>query len=558
MLPECFGSDSPAATAGDFYELGKRNLSCSMVHGCGKEWRMQYLLDGKQMKAVDRYNIETIGIPSLVLMERAALSVAKEAEQLCPVGGRALVICGMGNNGADGLAVARMLSLHGRETVVLLLGDRERATEEHQVQRGILAKLGIPVYKADGHPEYDNNERYSLIVDALFGVGLSRPLEGTAAEAVSRVNQAGKRGVSVLSVDIPSGISAGNGQVLGIAVKADVTVTFGYDKLGMVFYPGTEYAGRRLVADIGFAEPPDLPAAAHGFLPGERGKLPGRAAGGNKGTFGRVFLAAGSFGMCGAAYLAGKAAGASGAGLVQIYTVKENVPVLQTLLPEAILTIADGGDVREAETGKTVGGTAENAAEPGLLGRAAVLVAGPGLSVTPSAGRMLRELLRERRRRGIPCVLDADALNLLAKERELFKELDERTILTPHMGEMARLVGKSVEELKADPIGVASRFRERYGAVCVLKDARTVVVSEKGVYVNLSGNDGMATGGSGDVLSGILGGLLAGGMEPSEAAEAGVYLHGLAGDAAAKRLGRHSVMAGDILGEVAGIFREWE
>ncbi len=527
----------------------------------GKEKIMQYLLDDRQMKAVDRYNIEEIGIPSLVLMERAALFVAAEGERLCPEGGLVRLVCGTGNNGADGLAAARMLFLHGRRVEVFLLGRPERATEENKVQRGILQKLGVPVYTAGGFFEYDKRESASLVVDALFGIGLSRPLEGEAAEAVSRMNEAGKAGIPILSVDVPSGLAAGTGRVLGVAVRADVTVTFGYEKLGMALYPGTEYAGRRVVADIGFAEPPDMAGVVRTFCPGERGWLPKRAADGNKGTFGRVFLAAGSPGMCGAAYFSGKAAGVSGAGLVQIGTARENVPVLQTLFPEAVVTVLDA----DGEPGKGSGETDARgqSREPfregsGLLGRASVLVAGPGLSVNASAGRLLKMLLRERKACGIPCVLDADALNLLAGERELLAYLDEKTILTPHMGEMARLTGKTVEELKADPVGAARAFHETHGVVCVLKDARTVVASERGVYVNLSGNDGMATGGSGDVLSGIIGGLLAGGMEPFEAAETGVYLHGLAGDAAAERLGRRSMMAGDILEAAAGVFRDWE
>ncbi|MCI9068266.1 MAG: NAD(P)H-hydrate dehydratase [Lachnospiraceae bacterium] len=529
---------------------------------------MQYLLTGRQMKAVDLYNIEEIGIPSLALMERAALETAREAERLCPEGGRVLAVCGTGNNGADGLAAVRMLFLHGRRAEALILGNAARATRENRIQQEILKKLGIPVYTADNFPEYpiegrrgtgkDPEEPYSLILDALFGIGLSRPPEGDAAEAVCRINRAGERGIPVVSVDIPSGISAETGQILGTAVRADVTVTFGYEKLGTILYPGTRYAGRRIVADIGFAQPPDMGEAVRGFRPGERGNLPGRPQDGNKGTFGRVFLAAGSAGMSGAAYLSAKAAGISGAGLVQIHTERENVPILQTLLPEAVITVSDGGKGagQAEENGEAC--SHEEAGGRGLLRRAAVLVAGPGLSVKPSAGRLLRELLKERKALGIPCVLDADALNILARERDLFDHLEERTILTPHMGEMARLTGRSVGELKADPVGAAREFHKKYGVVCVLKDARTVVASGKGIYVNLSGNDGMATGGAGDVLSGILGGLLAGGMEPEEAAETGVYLHGLAGDAAAERLGRRSMMAGDILDAAVGIFRDWE
>lgn len=517
---------------------------------------MQYLLNGKQMKAVDQYNIEEIGIPSLVLMERAALAVAKEAERFCPKGGQALFVCGTGNNGADGLAAARMLSLHGRKAKVLIVGKKEQMSEESRVQKGILMKLGIPVYTLDSYSEYyeiegrnaEEGNKYDLIVDALFGIGLSRPLEGNAAKAVSWINQEKERGTFILSVDIPSGLSAETGHVLGTAVKADLTVTFGYEKLGMALYPGCEYAGRRLAADIGFVEPENMEGVVRGFLPGEAGQLPCRPSDGNKGTFGRVFLAAGSVGMSGAAYLSAKAAAICGAGLVQIYTVKENVPVLQTLLPEAVVAvIGDGASEEDAL-----------ARETAFLARASVLVAGPGFSTKDYAKKLLERLLKERKACGIPCVLDADALNILAENPKLFDWIDEKTILTPHMGEMARLTGKTVGELKENPIRAAEEFCRKYGVICVLKDARTVVASENGIYLNLSGNDGMATGGAGDVLSGVLGGLLAGGIKPSDAAETGVYLHGLAGDAAAERLGRHAMMAGDILEAVGGILRDWE
>ncbi len=504
---------------------------------------MQYLLDGAQMKAVDRYNIEEIGIPSLALMERAAFAVADEAEKICPPQGRMLVVCGTGNNGADGLAAARMLYLHGKKVEIVVSGSMERATEEYRIQRRILEKLGFPVNTMDIFREYNIKGRYDVIIDALFGIGLSRPLEGEAKQIVQWINEAGRCGSKVLSVDIPTGISAGTGGVLGTAVRAQATVTFGYEKLGMALYPGADYAGRHIVADIGFAKPPNLEGAARSFLPGEKIRLPRRPSDGNKGTFGRVFLAAGSAGMSGAAYLSGKAAYLSGAGLVQIHTVKENMPVLQSLLPEAVITVCDPSMVSEGRA---------------LSPRVSVLVAGPGFSTKAYAGELLKKLLQERQEYGIPCILDADALNLLAEDQSLFSYLDGRVVVTPHMGEMARLTGKSIEGLKADPILAAKEFYEEYGIICVLKDARTVVASERGVYVNCSGNDGMATGGSGDVLSGLLGGLAAGGMELAEAAETGVYLHGLAGDTAAGRLGRHAMLAGDILEAAGTVLHAWE
>ena len=516
---------------------------------------MQELLSGSQMKAVDRYNIETLGIPSLVLMERAALAVAREAEKLSKPEDRVLFVCGMGNNGADGLAAARMRVLHGRKAEVLLVGDPARATEEHTVQRRILEKLDIPVNTMDSYPEYSIESPYGLVVDAIFGIGLSRPLAGEAEKAVSLVNRVASGGSRVLAVDIPSGISASNGQVLGIAVKADVTVTFGYEKVGMVLYPGTSYAGRRIVADIGFAPVPHMEPLARTFFPGEKGRLPRRPADGNKGTFGRVFLAAGSAGMSGAACLSAKSAYRSGAGLVEVYTVEENRPIVQTLVPEAVVTVYTPAVENGSEQEKY----------EGLLKRAAVLVAGPGLSTEPYAGKLLAGLLQEAKKREIPCVLDADALNLLSGNRELFRYLHKNTVVTPHMGEMARLTGKTVAELKADPIKAAADFHRETGAVCVLKDARTVVASEKGIYINCTGNDGMATGGSGDVLSGILGGLLAGlsaeerqNGAVADLAELGVYLHGLAGDKAAERYGRRSMTAADLAASVSEVLLAWE
>ncbi len=502
---------------------------------------MQYLLDGSQMKAVDRYHIETLGIPSLSLMERAAQAAASEAERLLPGGGKVLVLCGAGNNGADGLAAARMLSFHGYTVRAVLFGDPARATEEWKVQFGILKKLGVPADTADGLSEYGIEEA-DLILDALFGIGLRRPLEGAFYEAVLAVNRAA---CPVVSVDIPSGIDAGTGQILGAAVKASVTVTFGYEKLGMVLYPGAAYCGKRVLADIGFTSPPWLTdtGTVRAFLPGEPGILPERRSDGNKGTFGKVLIAAGSPGMCGAAYMSALSAYRTGAGLVRIYTAKENVPVLQTLLPEAVVTSYDSRRIEEAEPEKA-------------LDWADVLVVGPGLSTEPYAKVLLTRLLQARR--GKPAVLDADALNLLAADGELLSFLDDRCIVTPHIGEMARLTGKTAGELKAGPVEAAKEFQEAHGAVCVLKDARTVVASEKGIYVNLSGNDGMATGGSGDVLSGILGGLLAGGLAPSQAAETGVWLHGLSGDLAADRLGRRAMTAADLAGALGDILKNWE
>ncbi len=514
---------------------------------------MEYLLDGRQMKAVDAYNIEELGIPSLVLMERAALAAADLAASMVPAGGRVLAVCGTGNNGADALAAARILFLRGYEAEAVLAGNLKKATEENRLQQEIIKKLGIPLRTAEGALEYDMERGYALILDGLFGVGLSRPIEGRMAGLVEAVNRAGEKGAKILALDIPSGVYAGGG-VSDPAVRADATVTFGFHKLGMVLYPGALYCGRVSKADIGFAKPPWLcngnEEPVRSFLPGEAAPLPPRPPQGHKGTFGRVLLAAGSAGMCGAAFLSAMAAYRAGAGLVRILTVEENIPVLKALAPEAVLSVCrvENGRLGE-ETKKEL---------PKLMEWADVFAAGPGLSQEPYAGELLSLLLKEARGGGKPAVLDADALNILAKERELLGLLSEKMIVTPHLGEMSRLTGQAAAELKSGLLKAAQEFHLRFGPVCVLKDARTAVASEKGLYLNRSGNDGMGTGGSGDVLAGILAGLLAGGLSPEQAAETGVYLHGLAGDRAAAEKGRRAMTARDILDHIGTVLKSWE
>ncbi|QNM05557.1 NAD(P)H-hydrate dehydratase [Qiania dongpingensis] len=503
---------------------------------------MRYLTDSSQMKAIDSYNIEELGIPSLVLMERAAYAVSAEAEQMSSQNGSVLVICGMGNNGADGLAAARMLKLHGRKVKVLLCGKASHSTKEHSIQLAITEKLGIPAVTADSRQEYSIENGFELIIDALFGVGLSRPLNKTFIELTDAIERARISGAKVLAVDIPSGVSASDGQILGAAVKADATVTFGFEKLGLVLYPGAFYCGKKKVADIGFSLPNGMESRmAYTFGPEDLRRLPKRPADGNKGTFGKVLLAAGSKRMSGAAYMSALASYRSGAGLVQIYTVKENVQVLKTMLPEAIVT---GFDREHPDM--------EELAD--LCRWADALVAGPGFSTESYAEQILHWLLKNVT---LPKVLDADALNLIARHCELAGYLDGSAVITPHIGEMSRLTGKTVDEIKKAPIAAALEFREQHGAVCVLKDARTAVVSENGIYISSSGNSGMATGGSGDVLSGILGGLLAAGMNVGDAAEMGVCLHGLAGDAAAERCGMHAMMATDIISCLGAVLKEW-
>ena len=500
---------------------------------------MKYLPTGLQMQAIDSYNINDLGITSAALMERAAFGVQKAAVSMTEPGDRVLFICGPGNNGADGIAAARMLLRAGRSPVILHTQDLSKESPEHRAQRQTAELLGIPSYRLDEAGVCPDLGGYALIVDAIFGVGLKRDIKGPAADLIERVNSSGVR---VLAVDVPSGVSSADGQILGCAVRADATVTFGYAKLGMAMYPGKEYCGRIVIEDIGFFMPEGIENELAAALEKEDidRLLPARDPGGNKGTFGKVLVAAGSPGMCGAAYFCALAAYRMGAGLVRVLTAKENVPVIQTLLPEAIVTAVTGnvpqqGQVRDC------------------LEWADVLALGPGIG-TGEYGRALCGLMLTERK--IPAVIDADALNIISENDELFDLLDESAIVTPHIGEMSRLVNIPPARLKQDPVGYAKGFCGAYGAVCVLKDARTVTASSERVYINLSGNDGMATGGSGDALSGILAALLACRLPAYKAAPLGVYIHGLAGDAAKEKKGQRSVLASDIIDGITCVLKD--
>lgn len=519
----------------------------------GKEKQLEYLVTAAEMKACDRYTTEGFGMPSLVLMERAALACAQEIfSEKGRRGKRTLIAAGCGNNGGDGLAVGRLLMQEGFPVDFWLIGERGRCSPETEKQLEILEKYGCAVW--DHRPERE----YDIIVDAIFGIGLKRPLEGIFAEAVAYVNGSG---AFVLSVDIPSGVGADTGRILGCAVRADVTVTFAFLKRGLLLYPGASCAGRVRLAQIGITEESfqgKLPAAFT-FRRNAPLPLPERDPNGNKGTFGKVLLAAGSPGMAGAAVLSARAVLGAGAGMVRVLCGEENRSTLQAAAPEAMLALygeAAGPD--GAGYGRTPSDAFRDA-----RGWADVVAAGCGLGRSREAQELIRLILTETEK---PLVLDADGINILAADRALLDHVcrvreagGAPLILTPHPGELGRLAQTDMETLLSDPVSVCTEWAGRLNAVVLCKTAATVAADPQGrVYINHSGNSGMATAGSGDVLTGIIAGLLAQGMEPFEAACLGVYLHGLAGDAAAARAGEYAVTAGRLLETLGPVMKEAE
>ena len=492
---------------------------------------MIYLPTGEQMRRADLYTIEEIGVPSMVLMERAALEVVRCMEEEQLDFRKVLVICGSGNNGGDGYAIARLLHLKGHDVTIFFAGNSQKRSEENAQQAKIAAHYEIPVITNLG------TEEYSVIIDALFGTGLKREVTGHYREVLCSVNQmAGKK----VAVDLPSGIHDTTGARMGIAFCADLTVAIAFPKRGLFLQEGNVCAGKILTGDIGISsETFSEGTVTFGY---EKQDLflgfPKRKKNSHKGSYGKVLMIAGSKGMSGAAYLSAKAAYAVGAGLVQIYTHEENRVILQQLLPEAIITTYDTFDSEQLEK---------------LIQWADLIGIGCGLGKSDTAERVMQYTLKGAL---VPCVVDADGINILSKHMEWIEETNALIVLTPHMKEMSRMLQCSVKELIEQRMEKLHAFVERYKVVCVLKDARTLVAKEhQNTYLNLSGNAAMAKAGSGDVLAGVIVGILAQQCEPYTSACLGVFLHGLAGDMARDKKGAYSVLASDLVAEISSVLK---
>ncbi len=512
---------------------------------------MKYALSSEGMKRIDDKTTEVFGIPALILMERAALETVNVMKKKLMREDRILVVCGPGNNGGDGVAAGRILFLQGYRVALLFICGEDKFSTQMKLQADIARNLGMPIETSNKLGEYN------IIIDAIFGVGLSRPVDGVYEDIIHEING---NEHTVYAIDIPSGISADTGNILNAAVRADYTVTFGCMKRGLLLYPGAAYSGEITVADIGFPEGALFGANPDTFYYGAEDikRLPARKDYSHKGTYGRVLVIAGSTGMGGAAYLSAKAAYRTGAGLVKVLTSSDNRTILQTLLPEAIFAAYDSDEEQQGME-----------REPeASLGWASVIVIGPGLGKQKQAEELLDLVLRQAT---VPVVFDADALNLLSERldgkglttvddrlRNLKHLLPEESILTPHLMELSRLTGIPVNRIKDNIIDTADQCSYNSRLVYAIKDARSIVTQDSRKYINVSGNNGMATGGSGDVLTGIIAALIAQGLCPYDAACLGVYLHGLAGDAAAEKKGTYSLIAGDIIDAIEKVLQNKE
>lgn len=493
----------------------------------------------QQMRDIDRVTIETFGIPGLDLMERAGQGVvdAIEGTLIDIEGNRCAIICGKGNNGGDGFVVARLLTRRGSKVETYLLGKKEEMSGDAKTNLDRFLEMGGEIREIDHIDQISSPLTADIVVDAIFGTGIKGEVRGLPAEVIELMNRS--KG-TVVAVDAPSGLNTDTGAIEGPCVRAEVTATMGLPKIGLLLYPGKAYAGRIEVVDIGVPsqviEKAGL-AIEHLEQNDIASILPLRAPNAFKGDCGRVTVIAGSVGMTGAAALCCQGALRSGAGMTILGIPSSLNDVMETKLTETMTTPLAETDER----------TLSLAAEPEidtLLEWGDILALGPGLSQNSETGELVRKLLRKLLK---PTVIDADGLNALAGHTDCLRDCHAELILTPHIGELSRLIDQPIADIEKAIVDIARQTAADLGVVLVLKGAPTIVAEPSGsVYINSTGNAGMATAGCGDVLTGMIAGLLAQGLKGIDAARAGVYLHGLAGDIGAREKGQWGLIAGDI------------
>ena len=490
----------------------------------------------EEMRSMDRHCVEKLGIAEEILMENAALASVGLAQKEISIAGKKFVIfCGTGNNGGDGLAVARLIHSGGGKAKVFLLGDKTKFKGAARTNMAILEKLPVEVCALQSAVEAKKDAAHcDLIIDAVFGTGLDRPVAGLAAEVIALINKSKRK---VLSLDIPSGVNGNTGEIMGVAVKADYTVTFGQPKIGNMLYPGFELCGKLYVAHISF--PPSLTQssslriATNDYLP-----LAKRSAQAHKGSAGDVLFIAGAASYYGAPYFAAMSFMKSGGGYARLAAPISMIGKLAV----------KGREIVYLPQEETAAGSIALKNKKKLLEMAAkvdMVVVGPGLSLDEETTQLVRELAAEIKK---PLLIDGDGLTAIAEDTEILRNRKSATILTPHLGEMARLTRKSVAEIDENRIPVLQDAAINLNSIIALKGAHSLIGYPDGdVFVNLSGNAGMATAGSGDVLTGCIAAMYGLGLKPHEATRKGVFLHGLAGDLAAAEKGMDGITARDIM-----------
>ncbi|NIM90756.1 MAG: NAD(P)H-hydrate dehydratase [Candidatus Aminicenantes bacterium] len=502
------------------------------------------VLNAEQMKNIDRQTIKEIGILGPVLMENAGIQIVKALKSKFPEPQREriVIVTGRGNNGGDGLVVARHLFNQDCQPLVLLLGTEQEVKGDAALNLRIAQRIGIEILKITSAKVWDKHKtevsKATLLVDAIFGTGLTKPVKGLYAKVIEDMN---KSKAYTIAVDIPSGLSSDTYQIIGPCVKADLTVTLAAPKIAHVFPPAEDRVGELVIAEISVPRFLFEDDKLRLELVEKKDILPyfkKRMKDTHKGTYGHLFIVSGSFGKTGAAVMAGKAALKMGAGLVTIGTPQSCLPIVARpvveLMTEPLSETAEGTISVEALE-KTIA----------LLRDKDALLIGPGISTHRSTAEFVLSLLPQLK---LPTVIDADALNILASKPEILKSLRKPIIITPHPGEFARLLRVSTRDVLERKLELVPEFSEKHGVYLVLKSYKTLISNPEGkVFINPTGNPGMATAGSGDVLSGMIASMIVQEKNLLEAILAAVYVHGLSGDVGAEKLGEKSLTAGNII-----------
>ncbi len=503
---------------------------------------------GTDMGKLDKFSIDKVGIPGIVLMENAALKIVKHVklylEQGQLVGSNVLIVAGKGNNAGDAFAVARHLITGGNRVKLYCLFDKECIAGDARINFDILQHMGAIIEFLQNDSELDglssDIKNAQIVIDGIFGTGFRGQVQDHIAKIIDIINENSKY---TIAIDIASGIEAATGRVADTCVQANKTVTFELPKIGQLIYPGAQYTGQLVVESIGMPRQAIESIEICTNLTDSdfvKTVIPKRKAEFNKGSCGKVVVVTGSLGMAGSGCIAAKASLRTGSGLVYIAGPSSLINIYQSVVPEAVaINLEDNNGIVSEESTDTI---------LDILGKCNVAAFGPGLSSNNSIYNILSNIAENA---SIPVVLDADALNVLAKNTDIFSKFQKDVVITPHPGEMSRLTGLDVSYIQQNRIEVAKKYASLWGVVVVLKGARTIIANKSGeLYINPNGNAGMATAGSGDALTGIIASLIGQGADAYEAAVAGTYLHGLAGDMAAVSKGEYGLNAMDIVENV--------
>jgi NAD(P)H-hydrate epimerase len=498
----------------------------------------------QEMRALDRYAIEQLGIPEEILMENAGIASSIVIQNEFGVQDRKFVVlCGIGNNGGDGLVIARKIHSNGAKVKVFILGDATKFKGAALLNFQMASKLSIDIQEVKSLASVKNEiVRSDAVVDAMFGTGLDRDVDGIFKNVIRLINESKK---PVFSLDIPSGVNGNTGQIMGSAVKADFTITYGLPKIGNMLYPGYDYCGKLYVSHISF--PPSLynadslKIALNDPIP-----LPSRAKAGHKGDFGEVLFIAGARNYFGAPYFASMSFLKSGGGYARLALPKSMTASIAKKGKELVF-------MPQEETDSGSISLKNMDALLALSEKMDMVVIGPGMSLNEETQQLVRELAVKIKK---PLLIDGDGITAVSRDLEVIRKRKAKTILTPHLGEMVRITGVSPTEIDKNKINILQKTCQDLDVIIVLKGAHSLIGYPDGkVFVNLSGNSGMATAGSGDVLAGAIAAMHGLGLSIEDAARKGVFVHGLAGDLAVEKLGQDGITAEDILKHIANAMK---